>query len=72
MTHQHITFRQFEDYAARSGFAHELNPDQAERVLFDGAVRQLIRHFSFLFDPELFEFIRGGHRVRRSGIYQKK
>ena len=60
------------DHATRSSFSHELNPDQAERVFPDGTIRQFVRRFSFLSDPKLFEFVRWGHRISRSGIYLKE
>jgi hypothetical protein len=61
-----------EDHTARSRFSHELNPDKAKRILPECPIRQLIRHSALLLDPKLFQFIRGRHRVRYSGIYKKQ
>ena len=71
-TQEWLCSRGSKDHAPRSRFSHEFDPDQAKRILPDGAVGQLVRHFPFLFNPKLFEFIRGCHRVRRSGIDQEK
>src|SRR5438876_9991224 len=43
-------FRGTEDYAARSGFSHELNPDKTKGILPHRAVRQCIGHVSFVFE----------------------
>ena len=42
------------DHTARSGFSHELNSDQAEMVLSNGAISQFVRRFPFLLNSKLF------------------